>query len=323
MNFMNVNKYLRLFCAAALLGAFSLDAAPKKGSKNSTNYRQSLSKKSDTVTNPYAITAKKRAKEDPAATAALKKFIANRDKMVLSGKFNAIPGMADKLIAAQKKLTPDQKSLVIFYKADAFLRAKNYNNASKFAQQGMKLSSYHIGKHSSIAIRIAMAKKQIAQADKAISAFEKADRIPDAQFYGAAAEVRFAQKRFDDAFEYLKSYGRQPDLSCDQRIEIFSGFGKYYIHKKRYKDAIAQFNAIKTMYGVDQYNAELADLQIAHCYATVKNKAKAAEIYKALTKSKNGKIRSLANNELKKLNKTKQQAKKKKPAAQKGSRKQR
>ena len=95
------------------------------------------------------------------------------------------------------------------------------------------------------------------------------------------------------------------------------------MEKKRYNDAIAQYNAVKDIPNIDDYNVGDAGLQMATCYLKMNNKTKALEIYQSLTKSKNGNIRNIAQREIKKLTakpapaKKKPAPAKKKPAAKK------
>jgi hypothetical protein len=313
---MDFHKYiLSLIAVAALFTTSNADdPKPKPEPKSNANYRQSNSRRTNTITNPYAITSKKKLKEDPAAAAAFKKLNAQYWKLIGSKKFDAIHSAIDQFLAG-KKLTPDQKSVALWYKANAYFAAKEYEDAVSTARQGMRAGGEGAGRNASVIIRAAMAEKNYKLAEQTIAEFEKSSNYADAYYYGAVVDLCFYQKRLDAAFNYLKAYGKQPNLSVGNRAQIFNGFGRYFMMKKRYKDAIAQYSAIKDIPKVDIYSSGNADLQIAACYLKMNNKAKALEIYKSLSKSKHSGIRSNAQKEIKKL--TAKPAPKKKPASRK------
>lgn len=305
-----------LFCCAiaTLLTAASNAAEGKKktSSKQVTKYRQSYAKKSTTVTNPHAITAKQKAQEDPGATKAFKAFVGNYWKLRNKKNFDTICSAADKLISSQKKLTDDQKTQIYFLKADAQFADKDYDSAIVTAKKGISIGGDAAGSCASVIINAAAAEKKINLAEQTIKNFELSQNFADGNYFNAVAALRFSQKRYEDAFECYKSYGRQPNLTNSDKVKILNGFAKYYIQKKNYANAIGQYKAIKSLPKIDAYNDGNADMQIAACYILMKNKDKALEIYHDLAKSaKHSGIKKAAQNEIKKLSaKPKQQKKK-------------
>lgn len=321
---MKFQQYIFGLSIAALLftTTSNADEKPKTASKKYTaNYRQSSAKRETTVTNPYARTSTK-VKEDQAATAEFKKFNAKYYKMRKDKDFDAIHAAVDALISKQKKLTPVQKSSLYWSKASAYLDAQEYDSAIKTAQQGIKVSNAGAGRNAAVIIKAAIAENNIKLADKTIQDFEKSTGSPDADYYSTVVNHCFKQNRYDDAYDFLIAFGKYQNLSAGYRAQIYKGFGRYYIQKKNYPKAIAQYNAIKVIPKIDQYSIGDADLQIAACHIKMQNKEKALEIYKSLAKSKDNRIRNAAANEIKKLTAKpaapkKPAAKKKKPAAKK------
>ena len=292
------SKHIFVLTAAAALFA-AVNAAPQT-SKTGANYRQSSARRQTTVTNPYAITAKK-IKEDPAATAEFKKLQAQYWKMVKAKEFDAIHSAIDDFLEKNKKLTPDQKSMVYYCKANTYLLAKDYESAIKTGQQGVRIGGLGAGRNAATIIKAAMAEKNTKLIDKTIADFEKSKNFPDADYYSAVVNHCFNQKRPDDAFNYLRAFGKQPLLSAGNRAQILKGFGRYYMMKKRFKEAIAQYNAVKDIPKIDPYTSGDAELQMAACYLQMNNKEKALEIYQSLTKSKHAGVRASAQREIKKL----------------------
>ena len=320
---MNTCKYI-LCAAAATACLIAMAEEPKKKAapKSNANYRQSSIRKTTTITNPYALTAKK-IKEDPEAAAAFKKLNAEYWKMVKAKDFDAIHTAIDDFLAKNKKLTPDQKSMVLWCKANTYYLAKDYSAAVQTAKQGINVGGLGAGRNAAIIIRAAIAEKNFKLADTTIANFEKSRNYADADFYNAAVSYSLSQKKYDAAFNFLKAFGKQPNLNAGNRAMILKGFGRCFMEKKRYNDAIAQYNAVKDIPNIDDYNVGDAGLQMATCYLKMNNKTKALEIYQSLTKSKNGNIRNIAQREIKKLTakpapaKKKPAPAKKKPAAKK------
>lgn len=310
---MNTCKHIIcMAAAAACFAAFSAEAPKKASSKTNANYRQSKVRKATTLANPYALTAKK-IKEDPAAAAAFQKLNAQYWKMIKNKDFDAIHTAIDDFLEKNKKLTPDQKSMVYWCKANTYFIAKEHDSAVKTAQQGIRIGGLGAGRNAAVIIRSAMAEKNMKLAEKTIADFENSKNYADADFYNAAVTYCLSQKRYDSAFNYLKAFGKQPNLSAGNRALILKGFGRCFMEKKRYNDAVAQYNAVKDIPKIDDYNVGDAGLQMAACYLKMNNKTKALEIYQSLTKSKNGNIRNSAQREIKKLT-AKPAPAKKKPA---------
>ena len=316
---MSIGRTLLCCIAVVTLATVSRADEPKKkpASKTNANYRQSLSKKSTTVTNPYALTSKKKVKEDPEATKAFRAFTAQYWKLKSGKKYDEIQSSVDELLGKHKKLTADQKSQLYYYKADACFSAEDNENALKTAQAGIRIGGEGAGSCAAVAVKAANAEGNEKLTEGIIAAFEKSNCFANGTYYATLSDLRLKQKRFDEAFEYLKAYGRQPRLSNYDKITIYKGFAAVYTHRKSYANAIAQYKAIKQIPKIDPYNEGNADMQIAACYLKMNNKAKALETYNSLLKTcKHAGIRKNAQNEIKKLT-AKPKPAKKKPAPRK------
>ena len=310
-------KNIFILMLAVLVAAVSHGNEKKKPKAQAPtgNYRQSTTKKTNTIKNIHAITAKKEV-QDKAATAAYQAFMKTAATHKKGKKYSAIISAADKLIASQKKLTKDQQAYVLYYKTEAYYLMKQYDEAIESAKNAMTLAGNHASKHAAMAIRAAMLQKNNELAGQIIENFENSPCYADGFFYAAASDYYFTAKRYDDALRLLRLYGKQPNLTLANKVQIYNGFGKYFEARKNYKKAIAQYEAIKKIPRVDARNAGNADIRIAKCYMLMQNKEKALEIYRAAAKSKDGSVRNTANSEIKKLT-AKPRPAKKKPAPRK------
>ena len=310
-------KNIFILMLAVLVAAVSHGNEKKKPKAQAPtgNYRQSTTKKTNTIKNIHAITAKKEV-QDKAATAAYQAFMKTAATHKKGKKYSAIISAADKLIASQKKLTKDQQAYVLYYKTEAYYLMKQYDEAVESAKNAMTLAGSHASKHAAMAIRAAMLQKNNELAGQIVENFENSPYYADGFFYAAASDYYFTAKRYDDALRLLRLYGKQPNLTLANKVQIYSGFGKYFEARKNYKKAIAQYEAIKKIPRVDARNAGNADIRIAKCYMLMENKEKALEVYRAAAKSKDGSVRNTANSEIKKLT-AKPRPAKKKPAPKK------
>ena len=310
-------KNIFILMLAVLVAAVSHGNEKKKPKAQAPtgNYRQSTTKKTNTIKNIHAITAKKEV-QDKAATAAYRAFMKTAATHKKGKKYSAIISAADKLIASQKKLTKDQQAYVLYYKTEAYYLMKKYDEAIESAKNAMTLAGNHASKHAAMAIRAAMLQKNNELAGQIIENFENSPYYADGSFYAAASDYYFTAKRYDDALRLLRLYGKQPRLTLQNRVYIYNGFGKYFEARKNYKKAIAQYSAIKKLQNVDPRSSGNADLSIAKCYMQLKNKEKALEVYQSLAKHKDGRVRNTANSEIKKLT-AKPRPAKKKPAPRK------
>ena len=321
-----MKQFFTILLAVAVSATLFANADKKKSAKPKTNpslYRKSTAKQANTIKNPHAITAKKEV-EDKAATAAYKAFIKSADSYRKNKKYDAIVSSADKLISAQKKLTRNQKSYVLYFKAEALFYANKHDQAIKTASDAVTIAGDHASKHAAVAIKAAMSRKNksgvidpkyVQAAEMIIEKFENSPAGADKTFYIAAADFCFSQKRHDDALQYYRKMGKLPQLSTGDRALIYNGFGRYFSEKKNYKKAIAQYEAIKKIPRIDNRTSGYADINIAKCYLQLKNKEKAIEVFQSLTKHSDSRIRNTAANEVKKL--TRKPAAKKAPARKK------
>ena len=308
---MNLRQHIFCLSIAALFFTAASNAAPQ----TNANFRQSSAKRGTTVTNPYARTPQK-VKDDPEATAEFKKFNSQYYKMLKEKDFDTIHSSVDELIGKHKKLTPVQKSSLYWSKANAYLAAQEYDSAIKAAQQGLRISKAGAGRNAAVIIKAALAENNIKLADKTIADFENSTAAPDADYYSTVINHCFKQNRYDEAYDFLLAFGKHPKLSTGHRAQIYKWFGRYYVQKKNYAKAIAQYNAVKDIPNLDPYNLGDADLQIAACYIKMQEKEKALATYRSLARSRDSRIRNTAANEIKKLT-AKPAPPKKKPAPKK------